>query len=83
MSKRIARARLDDLGIKPRGLSAAESAAYLGISTATFRGRVKRGIIPGPIPGLNRWDKQALDDWLGGTVVKVDPIMEAIVGGKG
>lgn len=83
MSKRIARARLDSLGFKPRGLTAAEAAAYLNVSVATFRNRVKKGIIPGPIPGLNRWDKQTLDDWLSGTVVKVDPIMEAILGGKG
>lgn len=82
-SKRNAQARLGDLGFKPRGFSSTEAAAYLGISAATFRSLVKKGIIPQPIPGLRRWDKKSLDAWLDGSAVSRDPILEAIRGGKG
>ena len=63
-SKRLARTRLAELGISPRGLTAAEAAAYCGISEGTFRSRVREGKLPRPIPHLNRWDRRAIDHHL-------------------
>ena len=78
-SKRLARTRLAELGISPRGLTASEAAAYCGISEATLRARVREGKLPKPIPNLNRWDKKALDRHLdGGDAIVVDPLLEAI-----
>jgi hypothetical protein len=45
-----------------RGLTREEVAAYCGCeSTAAFSDWVRRGIVPGPIPGTNRWDRKAID----------------------
>lgn len=61
-SKRTARARLLDLGITPRALlTATDAAAYLNVAPATFRNRVRRGLLPAPVPGLGRWSREALD----------------------
>lgn len=51
-----------DRAAQPRGLSAAAAAEYVGCETvAAFRSWVRRGIMPGPIPGTHRYDKRAID----------------------
>jgi hypothetical protein len=45
----------------PRGLSREDAAAYCGLSAAGFDDWVKRRIVPGPIPGTQRWDRKAID----------------------
>jgi hypothetical protein len=48
--------------IAPRGLSKPAAAAYCGCEClSTFDDWIKRGIIPGPIPGTHRWDRKAID----------------------
>jgi hypothetical protein len=45
-----------------RGMTKAEAAAYCGCaSLAAFDDWVRRGIVPGPIPGTHRWDRKAID----------------------
>jgi hypothetical protein len=48
-------------GIAPRGLTRDDAAAYCGLSPEGFDEWVKRGIVPGPIPGTQRWDRKAID----------------------
>jgi hypothetical protein len=51
-----------DWKIQPRGLSKAQAAAYVGCRTvSSFSDWIRRGIMPGPIPGTDRWDIRALD----------------------
>ena len=39
-----------------------DAAAYCGCeSLAAFDDWVRRGILPGPIPGTHRWDRKAID----------------------
>lgn len=39
-----------------------EAAAYCGCeSLSAFDDWVRRGIVPGPIPGTHRWDRRAID----------------------
>jgi hypothetical protein len=39
-----------------------EAAAYCGCeTTAAFSDWIRRQIVPGPIPGTNRWDRKAID----------------------
>lgn len=46
----------------PRGLTIAEAAAYAGCkSVAAYRDRVRRGVLPGPIPGTHSYDRRAID----------------------
>ncbi|MQH38674.1 hypothetical protein EI052_25585, partial [Escherichia coli] len=40
------------------------AAAYCGCSTDAFDTWVKRGIVPGAIPGTQRWDRKAIDWYL-------------------
>jgi hypothetical protein len=48
--------------VQPRGLSKSDAAAYCGCeSLAAFDDWVRRGILPGPIPGTHRWDRKAID----------------------
>ena len=48
--------------IRPRGITREEAATYCGCgSMATFSNWVRRGIIPGPVPGTKRWDRKAID----------------------
>lgn len=48
--------------IEPRLLSREGAAAYAGCdSLSTFSDWVRRGILPGPIPGTHRWDRKAID----------------------
>src|SRR5450756_347082 len=50
------------LGVQPRGMSKTDAAAYCGCgSLAAFDDWVRRGIVPGPIPGTHRWDRKAID----------------------
>jgi hypothetical protein len=45
-----------------RGLSRRDAAAYAGCeSLSAFNNWIRRGIIPGPIPGTHRWDRKAID----------------------
>jgi len=45
-----------------RCLTKQEAADYCGCNTlAAFDRWRARGIVPGPIPGTNRWDRKALD----------------------
>ena len=46
----------------PRGLSRKDAAAYSGCDTlSAFNDWIRRGILPGPIPGTHRWDRKAID----------------------
>jgi hypothetical protein len=51
--------------IEPRVLSKEDAALYAGCkSVSAFSRWVRDGIMPGPIPGTNRWDRKAIDDAL-------------------
>jgi len=45
----------------PRGMALADVAAYLSLTPSGVSDWVRRGLIPGPIPGTHRWDKKAID----------------------
>ena len=48
--------------IPPRGMSKEQAAAYAGCETlSAFNDWVRRGVMPGPIPGTRKWDKKAID----------------------
>lgn len=48
--------------IEPRCLSREDAAAYAGCdSLSAFSDWIRRGILPGPIPGTHRWDRKAID----------------------
>lgn len=47
--------------IAPRGLTKEQAAAYCGCGLDALDTWVKRGIVPGPIPGTQRWDRKAID----------------------
>ena len=47
--------------IEPRGLTREDAAAYCGLTPEGFDEWVRRGIVPGPIPGTQRWDRKAID----------------------
>jgi hypothetical protein len=56
---------LHESQITPRGLTKEEAAAYCGCETErAFDDWVKRGVVPGAIPGTHRWDRKAIDLWL-------------------
>jgi hypothetical protein len=63
--------------IEPRGLSKEDAAAYAGCdSLSTFNNWIRRGIMPGPIPGTHKWDKKAIDaalDALSGLKTTIAP----------
>jgi hypothetical protein len=46
---------------RARGLTRGQAAAYCGLSPAGFDDWVGRGIVPGRIPGTQRWDRRAID----------------------
>lgn len=51
-----------EVTIEPRGLTREQAAKYAGCATlSAFDDWVRRGIVPGPIPGTHRWDKRAID----------------------
>jgi hypothetical protein len=46
----------------PRGMAKRKAAAYAGArSLSTFADWIRRGIMPGPIPGTHTWDRKAID----------------------
>ena len=47
-----------------RLLSRQQAAAYCSVSLETFDDYRRRGIVPGPISGTNRWDRKLIDLWL-------------------
>lgn len=47
--------------LQPRGLTREVAAAYCGLSPEGLDDWVKRGLVPGPIPGTQRWDRRAID----------------------
>jgi hypothetical protein len=48
--------------IEPRVLSKEQAAAYAGCETlSAFNDWLRRGIVPGPIPGTHKWDRKAID----------------------
>lgn len=50
------------IGMLPRGLSREQAAEYCGCeTTGAFDTWVRKGIVPGPIPGTTRWDRKAID----------------------
>jgi len=69
-----------ETSLAPRVLSRAEAAAYCGCSPGLFSDWIRRGIIPGPIPGTHRWDRKAIDvalDRISGLTVSIaDPFDE-------
>ena len=60
-----------------RGMSKHEAATYAGCKTlSAFNDWVRRGIMPGPIPGTRRWDRKAIDvalDRLSGLEGRIEP----------
>ena len=71
--------------LPPRGLSRAQSAAYIGTGTTKFDELVADGRMPKPkrIDGRNVWDRLGLDEAFaalpgGDEVDGVDPLMEAL-----
>ena len=47
--------------VQPRGLTREDAASYCGLTPKGFDEWVKRGLVPGPIPGTQRWDRKAID----------------------
>lgn len=48
--------------IQPRGISREQAARYAGCRTVSaFADQIRRGIMPGPIPGTHTWDRRAID----------------------
>jgi len=48
----------------PRLLTRHEAACYCAIEPETFDDYRRRGILPDPINGTNRWDKKLIDQYL-------------------
>ncbi len=48
----------------PRLLTKTQAAAYCAITPDTFDDYRRRGIVPDPITGTNRWDRKHIDIWL-------------------
>lgn len=45
-----------------RGMTKEDAALYCGCATtAAFDVWIRKGIVPGAIPGTNRWDRKAID----------------------
>ncbi len=69
--------------IEPRGMTKEQAAAYAGCeSLSAFSDWIRRGILPGPIPGTHRWDRKAIDlaldraSGLQTTIAPSDPLGE-------
>jgi hypothetical protein len=62
--------------IERRGMSKEDAAAYVGCATlSAFNDWIRRGIIPGPVPGTRKWDRMAIDaalDRLSGLHPKIE-----------
>lgn len=50
--------------LQPRLLSRAEAAAYCGFKPSAFSAHVSAGRLPGPLAGLKKWDRAAIDAYL-------------------
>ncbi len=48
----------------PRLLTKTQAAAYCGVTSSSFDDYRRRGIVPDPISGTNRWDRKLIDQWL-------------------
>jgi hypothetical protein len=48
----------------PRCLTKEQAAAYCGLLTDGFDVWVRKGLVPGAIPGTQRWDRKAIDWYL-------------------
>ncbi len=71
MARQIATAELVS-----RLLTKAEAAAYCSLEKSGFMDWVRKGRLPGPIPGTYRWDRLAIDralDKLSGLVRDPSP----------
>ena len=53
----------------PPVLTRCEAAEMCRISVQTFDSWVRKGILPGPIPGTRRWSRSAIERRLAGGVV--------------
>jgi hypothetical protein len=66
--------------IEPRCLPVKVAAAYAGCKTVSaFRDWVRKGIMPGPLPGTHRYDRRAIDaalDRLSGLAPKMQEVSE-------
>lgn len=49
------------LAIEPRCLTPRQTAGYCALTRSGFSAWQRQGLVPGPIPGTNRWDRKALD----------------------
>ena len=50
------------VGLLPRGLTKEQAAEYCGCETVdAFDEWVRKGIVPGAIPGTRHWDRKAID----------------------
>jgi len=58
-------------------MSKKQAAAYAGCETlSAFNDWIRRGIMPGPIPGTHKWDRKAIDaalDRLSGLQPTIEP----------
>ncbi|QFR34722.1 hypothetical protein GBB76_17325 [Ancylobacter sp. TS-1] len=57
-------------------MAKAQAAAYCGLTPSGFSAWVKAGIVPGPIPGTQRYDRKAIDaalDRHSGIVAPAEP----------
>ena len=45
----------------PRLVTIADAARYCGLSEQGYRDWIRRGIVPGPLEGTNRYDIRAID----------------------
>lgn len=54
----------DNGPLAPRLLSKAEAAAYCGFKLTAFSDHVRAGKLPPSLPGLKKWDRKALDQFL-------------------
>ncbi len=50
--------------LAPYLLTRQQAAAYRAITSDTFDDYRRRGIVPDPISGTNRWDRKLIDQWL-------------------
>ena len=48
----------------PRLLTKQQAAAYCAVTPETFDDYRRRGMVPDPISGTNRWDRKLIDLWL-------------------
>lgn len=54
------------LGAERLAITRPQAAALCGLTPAGFDAWVKKGVVPGPIPGTRRWSKSAIERALAG-----------------